>query len=529
MNKLFFVSTVTLALMLSFVFCIVLVIMLYFKAINLTSAIGFSVVINVLLWLIGPWITDLMQKWFYQTTFYKEDEVKQQYPAVYEIIKKITDEKKFKFPKFGVIADDNPTAFSYGSARYNARVVVTHGIFKYLNDGEVEAVLAHEMGHIVNRDFIVMMVASTLVQILYEIYAVLIRAKGKNTTTLKIIALASYVLYWVSTYLLYYLSRTRESLADEFSARRTSPQDLSNALIKIAYGIVSAADDAKTTRLLHSTRHMGIVDVKNAKHIGVTSYITHNDPEVLAEVMVFDRVSWWARWVELSSTHPLTGKRIQRLSNLSKELGKAFSYDIDGAIARMKLDYGRLRNDFMIGAFVSILPVVLFFVFLFATNIVWAAVGLCLGFAIMYVYKFPHEKAVETTVLEEMRNPYASPMKGKVVILDGKVIGRGVPGYVFSEDMMYQDKTGLIFLDYNSVFWAIGDFFFSIGKIKKLYNVSSTAEGWYFRSMGSMVALRSIKTDKDFVRSHPILWSLVSRIGGTLILLVLFLSFFHNL
>lgn len=498
--------------MLSFVACIVLLVMLYTKTIDLSFAIGISVVINLLLWLIGPWFTDLMQKWFYSTTFYREEEVKQKYPQVYEIIKKITLEKKFRFPKVGIIADKNPTAFSYGSARYNARVVLTEGVFEFLNDGEVEAVVAHEMGHIVNRDFVVMMVAGTMVQILYEIYAVLIRAKGKNNGRLKIIALASYVLYWVSTYLLYYLSRTRESLADEFAVRRTSPEDLANALIKIAYGIVRASDDDKTTRLLHSTRHMGIIDVKNAKHIGVTSYITHNDPTVLAEVMVFDRVSWWAKWVELSSTHPLTGKRIQRLSNLSKELGKSFSYDIDGAIGRMKIDYERLRSDFVLGITVSSLPVLLFFIFLFFTNIFWALVGLCFGIMILYVYKFPHETAVESTVLDEMRNPYASPMKGKAVILQGKVIGRGVPGYVLSEDMMYQDKTGLIFLDYNSIFWFIGDIFFALGKIKTLYNIDSTVEGWYFRGMGSTIALRYIKTEKDFVRSHPILWSIIAPI-----------------
>ncbi len=484
--------------------------LLYVDAINLGVAIGLTITINVVLWLIGPAITDLINRFFYKARFLSREEFTQAYPEAAAIIEQVSNEYKFKFPKVGIIPDRNPTAFTYGSARYNSRIILTDGISYFLKPEEVRAVVAHELGHIVNRDFIVMMIASTLVQILYEIYAAFIKAKGKRSGALKIVAIISYILYVIGVYLIYYLSRTREYLADAFSAKYVEPKYLANALVKIAYGIVTAEDDGSSKRLLQSTRHLGIIDVKNAKHLGVMSYVTNNDANALAEVMAFDKVNPWAIISELGSTHPLTGKRIDHLSKLSRNIGKPFGFDVDGAIARLQIDGNRLYLDFAVGFVVMLMPYLLaLYAFAFLPlAFLPAAIGI--GLLLQIPYKYPSGQPVTTTVLEQMRNPYASPIKGRLVSINGKVIGRGVPGYIFSEDMMYQDATGLIFLDYNSSFGFIGDFIFSLKKIKTLFEKPSQAAGWFFRGMGSSISLKSIKTeDGTVVRSHPILWTFV--------------------
>jgi len=62
-----------------------------------------------------------------------------------------------------------------------------------------------------------------------------------------------------------------------------------------------------------------------------------SNPKILAEVLAFDKVSPWAKIIELNSTHPLTGKRIDALNEISKHLtGKEFPYDVDEAITRLK-------------------------------------------------------------------------------------------------------------------------------------------------------------------------------------------------
>lgn len=510
MNKLIWSSLVTLGVLFSFVFGVVILMLLYVDAINVGVAIGLTVVINFLLWLIGPTITDLIVKYLHKARFLAKDEVMQAYPEAAAIIEQVATEHNFPFPKIAIIPDRNPTAFTYGSARFNARIVLTDGIFYFLKPDEVRAVVAHELGHVVNRDFIVMMIASTLVQILYEIYATLIRAKGKRAGALKLVAIGAYVLYLVGIYMVYYLSRTREYLADSFSAKYVEPKHLANALVKIAYGIVTADDDNSSKRLLQSTRHLGIIDVKNAKHLGVMSYVTNNDANALAEVMAFDKVNPWAKLSELNSTHPLTGKRIDFLSRLSRNIGKPFGFDVDGAIARLQVDTNRLYLDFALGFLFLILPYVMaLYAFAFAP-LAFVPAAFALGLLIQIPYRFSFAAPVETTVLEQMRNPYASPIRGRQVSINGKVIGRGVPGFIFSEDMMYQDATGLIFLDYNSSVGFVGNFFFALTKIKGLFEKPSQAVGWFYRGMGSSIALKSIRTEEGTtVRSHPILWTVV--------------------
>ncbi len=518
MPRLIFASLATLTVLCSFSFGFIILLMILSNEINLPLALGLTFVVNFIIWLVGPFFTDLINKWFYHVQFQTPEEVKKNHPEVAELIQKICTQYKFKFPKVGIIADKNPTAFTYGSGRYNARLILTEGIFHFLNTEEQKAVVAHEMGHIVHRDFIVMMVASVAVQTLYEIYAVLIRAKGKKSGNAKLVALAAYVLYIISIYLLLYLSRTREYMADRFSTEWTEPKELANALVKIAYGIVAAEDDATSKRLLQSTRHLGIVDVKNAKHVGVVSYITGKDPNAIAEVMVFDRVNPWATLVELNSTHPLTGNRMDQLCDISKEKHQTFPYDIDAAVERMKPSKSRLYKNFFLDLFMGLFPFLLLIpgAILFHPILLPGVFGI--GLLIKTFYKYPQTAPVETTVLEEMRDPYLSPVRGKAVHLKGQVIGQGVPGYIFSEDMMFQDKTGMSFVDYNSAFGFIGNLFFALAKVKKYFGMPSEAKGWFFRGMGSRMMLGSLTLKTETLQSYPRLWSFIFSgilIGGS--------------
>ena len=111
--------------------------------------------------------------------------------------------------------------------------MVTQGIFEFLSEEEQRAVVAHELGHIVNRDFILMTMAGMLVQILYQIYAALF-ARAAAAAIRKgygaIIGLVALIGYYIGIYLLLYLSRTREYLADAFSANRVEPRHLASAL-----------------------------------------------------------------------------------------------------------------------------------------------------------------------------------------------------------------------------------------------------------------------------------------------------------
>lgn len=513
MNKLFVASISTLATLLAFVFGLIILAMQYTGQIDLGVAAILTVVVNFILWFVSPIVSDFINRIFYKVRFLSEQELTAEHKEVFDIIKEVSTQYKFRFPKVGIIPDNNPTAFTYGSWRSNSRIILTQGIFHFLNPQEIRAVVAHELGHIVRRDFIIMMIATTLIQILYEIYANFSKTKDKKGDALKFLSIVAYVLYVIGVYLMYYLSRTREYLADQFSTQYSRPEDLSNALIKIAYGIVTVEDDNNSKKLLESTRHLGIIDVRKAKYYGVASLVSDSNPDLISEVMVFDKVSPWAFFIELGSTHPLTGKRIQHLKEIANQRGDSFPYDIDRAQNRMNIDKSRLYREFIVGSFFVVIPIAIPLISIFTLPLVYIPAAFGISFLIRLIYRYPLGKNENTTIIDEMRNPYASPLRGKNISLTGRVIGRGIPGYIFGEDMMYQDKTGIIFLNFNSIFGFIGNLFFSLKKLKTLIGVPSEVTGWFYRGMGSMIELKRLKTSDRTINSHPIFWSFLSSMA----------------
>jgi len=162
--RLFFASLVTFGILVGMVIGCVLAAMVAAGEVNLTVAIALTVVINLLIWLVSPWLSDLTLRWFNSLEFLDDAAVKERYPGIHQLVHQVAGDYRFKVPRIGFIPDRNPTAFTYGLLRGNARIVVTQGIFEFLSEEEQRAVVAHELGHIVNRDFILMTMAGMLVR-----------------------------------------------------------------------------------------------------------------------------------------------------------------------------------------------------------------------------------------------------------------------------------------------------------------------------------------------------------------------------
>jgi hypothetical protein len=137
---------------------------------GLAIALAITVIFNLAAFFLSPFLMDLTQSWLYHTRWVDITEVENLSPETARVIRRVCQQKKLKIPRLGIIDDQNPTAFTYGSLPNSARLVVSNGLFTYLDDDEIATVYAHELGHIVHWDFAVMTVASTLVQICYLIY-----------------------------------------------------------------------------------------------------------------------------------------------------------------------------------------------------------------------------------------------------------------------------------------------------------------------------------------------------------------------
>jgi Zn-dependent protease with chaperone function len=541
-TRLFVASIWTLGLLFGMLAAIVLLGLYAAGSISAGLVLGGTVVLNVLAWLFSPKIMDWTLRLFYKATFYNQADFAAAYPQYAGFIDKVAKQNNIPFPKVRVINDDNPTAYSFGSGRWNARLVFTQGITTYLEQDEVEAVLAHELGHVVHRDFIVMSVANAIIQLLYEIYYILGRSKKGNDREggqLALIGWLAYIFYFIGTYIVLYLNRLREYYADEFSAECLHQGDaLSRALIKVAYGIMAKEDNASSTRLLESTKTMGIMSLQSAKSAGLAMKVTNMQPDKVAKVMLFDAVSPWAKLAEISSTHPLTGKRILRLQNIDMAAGKHAVYDIAGAMQTANLDRRRLWKGFFVGGlmyfmvWIVLIASVAAGALINALNVDAAAAGLVAFVVILAVllsrvfYKYPSANNSQPgDIYSLMTDLYASPVRGRPVQLKGAIVGRGVPGYVFGEDMMMQDDTGLLYLDYQGRFPIFSNLVFALKKIKKLVGQNVSASGWFFRSNTQYLTLKKVETAAGSVKSYPRLWSIIGSVLLAVIFWLVFLLF----
>ncbi len=482
-----------------------------YDAFGLGGLLVLEALLFVVSWRISPWISDLLYQWFYKLRWLSFEELQNKDERLAAFLKETCEKEKISFPKIGFIDDNNPQAFTYGSDHWNARMVLTQGIFAYLDKEERRAVAAHELGHIVHRDFIVMTLAAYILTVLYTVGRTFVRMRGRRNP-LPLVGAVSLLFYYIGTYVLLYLSRAREYWADEYAKEKMgSGNPLASALVKIAYGIVASKDSEKTKELMEGTRTLGIYDHKFSKTFGLTGadYVDNKDTSAVERAMVYDLNNWWAFWLEISSSHPLTGKRIRAL--LERESKPIFDME---AVRRFPFDKARHLKEFVVDWTVSKLWI--FFAILSIIGALGMAndsngklflaaplLGAGVGLLVLAFYKYPGGEAQKTSVDELMGDPYASPVRGKPSALEGTLVGRGVPGYVFSEDFMLQDKSGLLYIDYKSWLPFLGDLFFSITRAGKLVGSPASCKGWFFRGASQHLALDYMLLGSERITSRP--------------------------
>ncbi|MEL4895070.1 zinc metalloprotease HtpX [Crocosphaera sp. Alani8] len=545
-DNLKFASGFTIILLLGMVLSLSLGVFLIFDSshpfLGLIISVVVTLVFNGVTFFVSPVIMDFSQKWLYQTRWVNLAEIKRSSPETADMILRVCRERQLPHPRLGIIDDENPTAFTYGSLPGNARIVVSKGLFTYLDEDEVATVYAHELGHVVHWDFAIMTLASSLVQITYLIYLFARRwsYKGDSDNKLKdglrIASIAAYFFYIVGTYLMLYLSRTREYYADHFAAEITgNPNGLSRALVKIAYGITEeSTNNSQPSQLLEGTRALGIFDSKGATATGAI-YSGNFEVQRLGKVFVWDLFNPWAKLAELNSTHPLTGKRIQALCTYAEQMGIGSQFNMARVIKEgNKIDKQKLMTNFFVELIMSNAHIIgglfgLIFGLILTISlgnhhllISFTALGFGSGFIVRTLLLYPDFKKVQDTdILTLMCDPYASPVRGKVVQLNGKLIGRGDAGSIYGSDLKLQDQTGMIFTRYTSRFGAIGNFFFGATQVENLIGNPVGTIGWFRRGIVPWLDFMELSSKQQDIKSYPRFGGLITGFGIIILGLVL--------
>jgi heat shock protein HtpX len=169
---------------------------------------------------------------------------REQLPRAYEVVERLTQRQGLPMPKIYVLPTESPNAFATGRNPKHASVAVTHGILGLLNDEELEGVLAHELGHVKNRDILTSSIAATLAGAITMIARMGYWAElfgmgggggrrdrnGGGITALLMIIVAPIA----ATMIQLWVSRTREYEADATGAHLTgNPYALASALQKL--------------------------------------------------------------------------------------------------------------------------------------------------------------------------------------------------------------------------------------------------------------------------------------------------------
>jgi Zn-dependent protease with chaperone function len=245
--------------------------------------------------------------------------------------------KKLLYPSIGIMDEPASNAFTFGWL-FNPRVVVTTGLLSSLDNDEVNAVLAHEFGHVVHWDFTLVALALVIPLLLRTLtrYALQI---GLSKDPKKAALLVTVPIFWalgrLTAFLIRAHGRAREFKADVFSADYTkNPASLATSLIKISYSMNRQATEYKAEtkenkgnerklsgwkeRRVHALALMGISNM----HAVADSPSGRPDMQAVAAQMNWELSNPWSRWHDLFASHPSTARRLAVLASLAGQYGQ---------------------------------------------------------------------------------------------------------------------------------------------------------------------------------------------------------------
>jgi heat shock protein HtpX len=228
-------------------------------------------------------------------------------PELHAMVERLCAMADLPKPKIAVVDSDVPNAFATGRNPKHAAVAVTTGLWRRLEPQEVEAVLAHELSHVANRDVLIMTVASFFAMLAamltrFGLYAGMFggygggrRDNNNQVPIWLIVTVVAMVTYAISFVLIRTISRYREYAADRGSALLTgAPENLMSALQRISSGITQIPQ-----------RDLREVAGMNAFFIIPTN--------------------WRQQTAELFMDHPPLEKRLAALAEIAREMGRPVS------------------------------------------------------------------------------------------------------------------------------------------------------------------------------------------------------------
>lgn len=467
-------------------------------------AMAGTAIAGTILFFMSPWLIDITHRQFYRTQWITLADLDAKSPEAVTVIEEFCQAQNRDIPKIGWVEDNNPVAFLYGVLPNSTRLIISRGLFTTLDDDEIAAVVAHQLGHVANWSFSVLTFVTAPTQIIYLIYVLLSRIgfKVKVAKHLwQISAAIALMLYRFTNYLAFGLSRSSIYVCDHFAAEVTgNPNALSRALAKMARGLTNYTQLGQApSRLLESSMSLSTCDYGTSTSVGIVFQILYAGYSEVSQPNLYKVFLWelfnpWAHWIELHAPQPLIARRIKALTIYAQQLGLTEEYEFSQLLTIGKsLNSQTLYKNFIGDLIIETAPYTFTAIALgTAAGFYWlynswlplslVAIGWGMGTMLKGSLRYPdYAKVVSTNLVNLLIDPYISLIRGKPVQVPGELVGYSVsdlPDY----DLKLEDQSGIIRVNYVLDFKT----FFAdpapvLEKLENLVGQSVLATGWFRR------------------------------------------------
>jgi heat shock protein HtpX len=219
-------------------------------------------------------------------------------PTLFRVVRSVAQKANIPMPKVGIVDSPQPNAFATGRGPNKAVVCATSSILQTLTPDELEAVIGHEIGHVVHRDVLMSSIAATMAGAISYIgqialFSTMFGAGGRRNSNSGILLLAVILVPIGATFVQLGISRDDEYNADEYGAKLTrNPAGLASALQKISAKVqVKPIAKSQAQAPSPATSALWIVNPFRGSAL-----------------------------MEMFSTHPSMAHRIERLRKIGREM-----------------------------------------------------------------------------------------------------------------------------------------------------------------------------------------------------------------
>ncbi|MBD2326248.1 M48 family metalloprotease [Alkalinema sp. FACHB-956] len=526
----------------------------------------------VICYFASPWFLDWILRQFYGLKRLATGTLAQFSPESHRLLQRSCQQQNMPIPSLGLLPIAVPVVMSYGFSAKNARIVISQGCLDRLEDDEIAAIYAAEMGHIVHKTLATLSWVTTVIQVPYLVYWqaadigdwVLQRAEavaGRKAWLAGLIRIPAYILagisalayglFWMFRWAGLKLSRDRAAYSDRIACNLTgNPNGLARALAKLAMGTAEAVEQrGHVDPVLESFELLQPLGYRSILSLG--SALPYLSP---TQVLAWETSHPLRTWLQLNQPSAFLADRLRSLMTYAQtwQLQPDFTLPDPTALqSRSPQSKPRPANLFIIAApFWGALGGYL--VATLAWGLGWLAFqlgqyrlswlgsdyGLLMGFPLIgfglgTIWRFnrffpeiplsllrsgppeQHDPLQEdrcSEVAEFLQNPTLDPLQPQRIKLQGQLLGRqGISNWL-GQDLWLQTPLGLVRLHYLSQLGPIGNWLRHQDRPSDQVGQPVTVIGWLRRGATPWLDMEWLRSPAGRNNgSHP-LWSTIVAI-----------------